>query len=972
MKGPAKLLFALLLGSISTEVLALGRPAYVETVKSRNCFAIVQGGAAAPLWVDGGDFTGVQRVVNDLQKDIARVTGRTPVVIRDPAGPRANAIIVGTLGHSPLIDKLVRDGKIEVTDIAGKWESFVIQVVSQPQPGVSSAVVIVGSDKRGSIYGVYDLSEQMGVSPWYWWDDVPADHKAELYVKAGRHLSGPPTVKYRGIFLNDENPDLTQWVREKFGEVQVSPRTATANYGRGFYTNLFEVILRLKGNYLWPAMWNNRFNEDDPENPRLADEYGVVMGTSHQEPMLRAQKEWDWGTNYGMVHRNWNYGVSNQRPILHDFWREGIRRNRNYESIFTLGLRAENDSGAPIGKDMTETIVNVQRQILAEEINPDVTKVPQLWCLYKEVQDYYNEGLHPPDDVTLLWAEDNWGDVRRLPTVEERKRTGGAGIYYHFDYHGGPRSYQWLNTSPIPKIWDQMSLAKEYGADRIWIVNVGHFKGYEFPMEYFLSLASDTQRWNSTNFDEFSRLWAAREFGPAHAAEIADIMAKYSKFNGRRKPELLEASTYSLVNYQENERIVADYQLLSTNAERLYGQMPPERKDAYYQLVLFPVKACATLNAMYLAANENAVYASQGRVSANAKAEECRALFRDETNLMAFFNHSFAVGKWDHFMDQPFIGYTGWAEPRANNLGTVRLASVEPSETAEMGIAPEGAADYLPQFDSFNQQRHYVDVFNKGKAPFAFTASASAPWITLSQTTGSVGKDQRLWVSVDWKKVPAGTTGGAVLISGANTNFTVKVTAFNPKEIDRKSLRGFVEGEGYVSIEPEHYTKLTTAGDKRWIKIADYGRTLSGMRAEAPVDAAEVTPGKNSPCLEYKMYLFSTGDAKVVAITSPTLNFAPGHGLRFAIALDDAPPQTVTVVPEKYSAQNGNTDWENSVKINARAVTTKLTVSAPGYHTLKIWMVDPGVVLQKLVVDMGGAKSCYLGPPESYRNPKSF
>ena len=971
MKTTPKLLLALILCSSSADLLALGRQPYVESVKSRNSFAVVQGGAAAPLWVDGGDYPGVQRAVNDLQKDIARVTGQTPALGHGAGGPSVNAIIVGTIGHSPVIDKLIQDRKIDVKEISGQWESYLIQVVSKPLPGVSSALVIVGSDKRGAVYGVYDLSEQIGVSPWYFWDDVPVEHKSELYVKNGRYLSGPPSVKYRGIFLNDENPDLTQWVREKYGDVQATPRNSTANYGQAFYTNLFELILRLKGNYLWPAMWNNRFNEDDPENPRLADEYGIVMGTSHQEPMLRAQKEWDWATNYGGAYRNWNYGNSNQRPVLQAFWREGVRRNKNYESIFTMGLRAENDSGAAIGKDMTETIVNVQRQILAEEINPDVTKVPQLWCLYKEVQDYYNEGLHPPDDVTLLWAEDNWGDVRRLPTAEERKRPGGAGIYYHFDYHGGPRSYQWINTSPIPKIWDQMSLAKEYGADRIWIVNVGHFKGYEFPMEYFLSLASDTQRWNSTNFDEFSRLWAAREFGPAHAAEIADIMAKYSKFNGRRKPELLEPATYSLVNYRENEQVVADYQAIATQAEKIYGQMPPEKKDAFYELVLFPVKAGATLNAMYLAANENAVYARQGRVSANDKADECRALFRDETNLLAYFNHTLAGGKWDHFMDQPFIGYQSWSEPRANTLGTVRLAKVEPSEAAEMGVAAEGSDDSLPKFDSFNQQRHYVDVFNKGKTPFAFTASASAPWITLSQTTGNVEKDQRVWVSVDWKKVPAGSADGAVLISGANTNFAVKVAAFNPTEIDRKSLRGFVEGEGFVSIEPEHYSKLTAAGANQWIKIADYGRTLSGMRADAPVDAPAVTPGKDSPCLEYKMYLFSTGDANVVAITSPTLNFEPGHGLRFAIALDDAPPQTVTVVPEKYSAQNGNSDWENTVKINARIVKTKLTVAAPGYHTLKIWMVDPGVVLQKLVVDMGGAKTSYLGPPESYRNPKS-
>ena len=295
-----------------------------------------------------------------------------------------------------------------------------------------------------------------------------------------------------------------------------------ANYNRQFYTNLFELILRLKGNYLWPAMWNNAFNEDDPENSRFADEYGIVMGTSHQEPMLRAQKEWD--RRYQKTLGSWNYAKN--PDVLENFWREGIRRNKDYESLITIGLRGANDTEmAPGGPEanmaLLAKIVEVQRKIIAEEMNPDVTKVPQLWCLYKEVQDFYNAGMRVPDDVTLLWAEDNWGNVRRLPTAEERKRSGGAGVYYHFDYHGGPRSYQWINTSPIAKIWDQMSLAKQYGADRIWIVNVGHFKGYEFPLEYFMNLAWDTSRWTNDNLNEFTRLWAEREFGPAHAKDIA-------------------------------------------------------------------------------------------------------------------------------------------------------------------------------------------------------------------------------------------------------------------------------------------------------------------------------------------------------------------------------------------------------------------------------------------------------------------
>jgi hypothetical protein len=961
------LFLVLYLFSFYSHALALGQTQYVEDVQSQGAFSIAQNNTAAALSVDSNDYPGVFRAVNDLQKDIARVTSVAPNISHQQIDFGSDSIIIGTLGKNELIDRLVREHKIDVTAITGKWESFLTQVVADPAPGVASVLVIAGSDKRGTIYGIYDLSEQIGISPWYWWDDVPAEHKPALFVKAGAYAQGPPSVKYRGIFLNDEAPDLTRWVQEKYGTVPIPGGGQTANYGRGFYTNLFELILRLKGNYLWPAMWNNRFNEDDPENPRLADEYGVVMGTSHQEPMLRAQKEWDWGSNYGRIYHNWNYSVPAQQPVLQQFWREGVRRNKNFESIFTMGLRAENDSGTPIGKDLTEEILKVQRQILAEEVNPDLTKVPQVWCLYKEVQNFYNEGMSVPDDVTLLWADDNWGDVRRLPTAEERPRSGGAGIYYHFDYHGGPRSYQWINTSPIAKIWDQMSLAKEYGADRIWIVNAGHFKGYEFPMEYFMDLAWDSGRWTNTNIDEFTRLWAAREFGPAFAADIADIISKSTKYNGRRKPELVDANTYSLDHYQEAERVVAEFQSVSNKAAAIFKQLPSDRRNAFYELVFFPIKASTELNEMYLAAARNAQYARQGRASANDMAAKARDLFQSQTNLMNYFNKTFADGKWDHFMDQPYIGYTSWRDPAQNNLRAVKLTEIEVPDAAAMGIALDGGdARSLPQFDVFNQQRHYIDVFNKGKTPFDFTVAASDPWILLNETNGTVEKDKRLWVSVDWSKAPQGRASAVVTITGAGTNFTVNMDAFNPVDLTRASLHGFVEGEGVVSIEPEHFTKKTDAGESRWIKIEDYGRTLSGMRAAASVDAPGLTPGKDSPSLEYQMYLFDTNTAEVTAITSPSLNFVPGRGLRFAVSFDDGKPEIVTLVPEKYTAQNGNRDWETSVKDNARYARADFTLANPGYHTLKIWMIDPGVVIQKLIVNLGGLQPSYLGPPESY------
>jgi hypothetical protein len=938
---------------------AIGQPRYVSTAAAPGNFPIVQGKSAAAIYVDSADWPGVLRAVGDLQTDIERVTGIRPSIVHDERSAGANAIIVGAIGKSALIDRLIREGKLDAAPISGKWESFAIQVVASPLPGAESALVIAGSDKRGTIFGIYDLSEQIGVSPWYWWADVPVRHQDALYVNARtKYLQGPPAVKYRGIFLNDEAPALTGWVKEKYG-----------SYNSRFYVKVFELILRMKGNFLWPAMWAAAFNEDDPLNPKLADEYGIVMGTSHHEPMLRAQQEWK---RHG--HGAWDYTTN--ADFLRRFWAEGVERNKNYESIVTLAMRGDGDMpmpGSPADNvALLEKIVADQRKIIAEKMNPDPGAVPQVWALYKEVQGYYERGMRVPDDVTLLWSDDNWGDIRRVPTDEERTRKGGAGIYYHFDYVGGPRNYKWLNTNPIPKVWEQMSLAYRYGADRIWIVNVGDLKPMEFPTEFFLHLAWNPPAWPKERIAEYTQAWAEREFGPQYAKRIANLMAAYGKYNGRRKPELIDPSTFSLVDYQESDRVEAEWDQLVVDAEEISGLLPKDARDAFFQLILFPIRASAQVTELYIAAAKNHLYAAQGRASANDWAAKTRELFQADAGLCAYYNHTMANGKWNHMMDQTHIGYTFWQEPRQNNMPAVK--EIELPATSAMKVAVEGSTaawpgaqgePELPPFDVFTKPRRYIDVFSTGPAPVEFSASASDPWIVLSATEGTVAKDQRLWVSVDWSKAPPGSgnasVAGSVAVSrpGGET-FTVKVTAFNPREVTPQSLRGFVETGGYVSIEAAHFTAKVDARTARWDSIDDLGRTLSAM-AVFPFTAPSITPPESSPCLEYRMYLFDAGKLELDAIISPTVNFMPGRGLRFAVSFDDQPPQVVDAL-----GQNTQRDWETTVKDAVRHVVSSHTVTAPGYHTLKFWMVDPGVVLQKLVVNLGGVKPSYLGPPESF------
>ncbi|MGA3136549.1 MAG: glycosyl hydrolase 115 family protein [Terracidiphilus sp.] len=947
---PACLAVGIMLAAHPSRSVALGQPRYVQTSPVPNGLRLAGEGGCAKLFADSGDYRGVLRAINDLRQDIARVSGCEAQIVSERKSLSGEVVLIGTLGKSETIDRLVRARKIDVREIEGKWEAALIQVVDHPMPGVRRALVIAGSDKRGTIFGIYDLSEQIGVSPWYWWADVPVEHSGVLYVQPGRRVEGEPAVKYRGIFLNDEEPSLGGWAREKFG-----------GFNHQFYEKVFELLLRLKANFLWPAMWGSAFNEDDPLNPKLADEYGIVMGTSHHEPLLRAQQEWK---RHGKGP--WDYATNSKE--LDAFWEEGIARNENYESTITLGMRGDGDLPMSEQDDVAllEKIVADQRAIIERHKTPALASDPQVWALYKEVQGYYEKGMRVPGDVTLLWCDDNWGNLRRLPTPGERKRSGGAGIYYHFDYVGGPRSYKWLNTNYIPKVWEQMNLAYAYGANRIWIVNVGDLKPMEFPIEFFLNFARDPNRWGKDNLREFTELWAAREFGPEHAPEIAEIVTRYTQFNGRRKPEQLQPDTYSLLHFQEADRVYSEWKTLAERAEAIYQQLPQEKRDAFFELVLYPAKASAIVNELYITAGKNHLYAAQGRAGANDVAQQARDLFAADAALTDEYNHKLAGGKWDHMMDQTHIGYTFWNEPPLNAMPAV--SEVQPAAGARMAVAVEGSplagleSAALPEFDGFNRQREFIDVFNRGVEPFEFSAAADQPWIRLSETRGTVAKEDRIWVSIDWDAVHEAANHGSVTITQTGRPpVRVRVEALRPTAPARDSLDGFVEARHYVSIEAEDFTGRSATDQAHWERIPGFGETLSGMTI-FPVTALSAEPPQPAPALEYRMFLFDSGRLNVEAILAPTLNFVPGRGLRYAVSFDDQPPLVVDAL-----ANDSQKAWEEAVSDGVRKVTSTLNVDTPGYHTLKFSMVDPGVVLEKLVVSQGEAPASYLRPPESYR-----
>ncbi len=613
------------------------------------------------IYLDNNDCRGVNYAAKALVKDIQKVSGSPAFLLSDAntalsggsnsqANARAN-IIVGTIGHSAAIDRLVKQRRLDAKLLQGKHEKFIITLID-------GQLVIAGSDRRGTIYGIYELSQQMGVSPWYDWADVPIEHHDSIFVNKGIYTDGEPAVRYRGIFLNDEAPCLTSWVKNTYG----------TEYGdHRFYQRVFELVLRLRGNMMWPAMWGWAFYADDPENEKTADEMGIVMGTSHHEPMARNHQEYarnreGWGA--------WNYQKNKQG--LQKFFREGIERMKGTEQIVTIGMRGDGDEAMSEDADtqLMQQIIADQRQIISDVTGKKASETPQVWALYKEVLDYYDKGMKIPDDVTLLLCDDNWGDVRRVPNAQERKHKGGWGLYYHVDYVGAPRNTKFLNVTPVQNPWEQLTLAYENGIDRLWILNVGDLKPMEYPISQFMDMAWNPHKYSVEHITDHTRDFCMQQFGGAkqvgnenfgksQAEEAARILNLVCKYNGRCTAEMLDKNTYDLESGEWQE-VVNQYLKLEADALRQYNSLPAAYHDAYRQLILFPVEVMSNLHQMYFAQAQNHKYYEQGNPLANEWADECERLFKRDAELCDFYNHKMSNGKWNGMMTQKHIGYTSW------------------------------------------------------------------------------------------------------------------------------------------------------------------------------------------------------------------------------------------------------------------------------------------------------------------------
>ncbi len=955
MKKPLLIIFVLFPYLLFSQIFLVERVSNLG-----KYFPIVHKNEVAAIYYDTSENVLIKRSAAFLADDIERVTGKKPIVTTTENFQTKYIIIIATIGKNPIIEKLIATKKVNVDPIKGQWEHFLIQTIDKPFPGVEKVLLILGSDRRGAAYGVFTLSEAIGVSPWYWWADVPVKRKENVYIESIKYFSDGPKVKYRGIFINDEAPALRNWAKEKFG-----------GFNHKFYEKVFELLLRLKANYLWPAMWlPTAFADDDPENPRVADEYGIVISTSHHEPMMRAHHEW-----IRFKGGVWDYTKNKER--LQAFWRGGIERMGNYESVVTVGMRGDGDEPMTeeTAVDLLKTIIADQRKILTEVTGKPANEIPQVWAVYKEVQDYYEKGMRVDDDITILFCDDNWGNLRILPKKEDLNRKGGYGIYYHFDYVGAPVSYRWQNVTQIERVWEQMNLAYVYGVKTLWIVNVGDIKPMEFPISFFMDYAWNPDAIQAKDLPGYYSKWTKNQFGNTYANEIANILSLYTKYNARRTPEMLKPDTYSIENYREADRVLNEWKELFERSQKIYSQLSDEYKPAYFQLIYSPIEMRYNVIEMYITAGKNKLYAEQGRASANLYAEKVKELFWKDQELTRQFHENLLDGKWNHMMSQTHIGYTSWNHPRTNIMPSITY--IHPKDTPQLGYVIEHGtppawgghsvegnplfSETFSYFDCINQQSYYIEVFNMGKGLLEYFIETKNEWIKLSKTNGKIQYDERIFVSIDWEKAPKENVVGELVIKGAGKEYTVKV----PIRSNIPEILGFVENNGVVSIEAPNFSRKVETKDIKWTMVFNLGRTYSSVIAE-PVDVPSQKLSTVSPRLEYDFTMFDAGEVTVMVYVSPTQDFKKQGGLRYAVSIDDEEPVIVNInegeiVPDfKYADW-----WMKSVADHIKIKTSRHKLDKPGKHTLKIWMIDTGIVFQKIVINAGGLKQSYLGPEES-------
>ncbi|KAF4874324.1 hypothetical protein CGCSCA1_v006434 [Colletotrichum siamense] len=938
----------------------------------------------ATIVVDESDPIGIHIAAQNLANDFGRVTKSDPKPLLVSKEHEVDAdtgadvgILIGCIESSRLLQRLEKDGKLDFGRIRGKWESFLTAPVTDPFPGCRKALVIAGSDKRGAIFGSYTLSEQIGVSPWYFWADVPPKHHEEIYALPEPTHNGEPSVRFRGIFINDEAPALTGWARDNFG-----------GYNSEFYKNVFELLLRLKANFMWPAMWPGypnpgaSFFTDDSENAKVANDYGIAVSTSHHEPMQRATNEWFADNPDG----SWNW-LTNKKKIT-EFFEEGVKRAKGIESYFTIGMRGEYDKGMKTDDPaaVVRDVIKTQRAVI-KEVHGREDAVPQLLALYKEVQDQYESGtIDVPDDVTLLFADDNFGSIRRLPTKKEMSRTGGAGIYYHFEYVGTPRSYKWINSNSLGKTWHQLQEAHRRNAKQIWVFNVGDIKPMEVPLTFAMALAWDIKSIEAESFVKFYTSMAESNFGSGLATEIADIWHRYDRLAALRRHEHIEPTTFSLMHYGEAESVVNRWDSLLDSAQAIHYRAPEYQKAAIFETVLHPVKASQIFTKLQVTLGRNQLYARQRRNTANKLAREVLDLFDDDYTLSEEF-HSLLGGKWNHIMSQTHYGFGDtWHAPSRDMISGLCYVQRRQNSNpivGQMGVAVEGHAGVRPgrtneesdrthpsrrdlvpgvtlgSMSRYGPSKRWFDIFTRGNQVIHWIASSPVPWVQLSATEGTLapdGDDVRIWIAVDWEKVPDDFDQEVLMdIQSQEGDFEQVHLPITGTRVPETFSGGFVESDGCVSIPASH------CHPTEYRLLPNCGRTANG--AVSVIDVMKI-PKEH---LSYTFCVFSQAASPMLQLYfNMTLDFDPEDTMAYHFQVDEESGGMWQLL-EKEDRADHPEGWFHAVQDCNWLRTHNLSKFnlGPGKHTIKIQLRHSNLILEKIVVDLGGVKESYLGPPVS-------
>lgn len=953
-----------------------------------------------PFLYEEQAYEGVKRIAGKVAEDVELVCGKKPEMQEISSSSTQDKfppyfVLFATLGRSRIAAELVQQGKICVERIQGKREVYGVFMIERPFPQVEKILVVCGSDKRGTIYGMFHLSEYIGVSPLCYWGDVTPVKKESIVLKEDiQMVSKEPSVKYRGFFINDEWPCFGNWTFSHFG-----------GFTAEMYDHVFELLLRLKGNYLWPAMWTSSFPLDGPGclNEELADIYGVVIGFSHHEPCLRASEEWDKvrgeNTPYG---NDWNYYTNEDG--LTNYWADGLKRSGKYEHLVTIGMRGERDSSM-LGDDATlydniellKRIITKQRGLIGKYVNEDVDSVPQLLALYKEVEAYFygdekTKGLkewNELENVIFMLCEDNFGHMRTLPTEEIRSHKGGFGMYYHLDYHGGPISYEWMPSTPFSLIWEQMTEAYDYGIRDVWIVNVGDLKGNEVALQYFLSLAFDFEKWGSKaigSYEEYMQKWTQSVF-PEVSEEIRkDMETVYTEFvdiNAMRRPEALHAGIYHPCHYGETDRMLQRLQILEQKNEDVYASLKNPEKDAYYSLIYYPAKISINLVRMHLYAGKNEHYAKQGRKAANQYAELVTACMKEDRRLTAEFGN-FKNGKWKGMELEQHIGFTKWNDdgyryPVRMQVEPVHIPrmSVSRADGEEIAVKNYGTPMSIAVDDFLSEgvEQVLLEISNDGVGSLHFTITTPdshgfPDWLTVTPAEGDVEELVRIKLCCNRRMLPREMQTLQLLISDGEANVAVDIRGKQTlqKEItDRLPKETFLPVSGITVMEANHYAESHGTVKGQFVHLKGYGRSGEGMKVLPAT--ANFTEEEDKPALTYRFLAQKEGNYVVELWTAPVNSLENARPLRAVLENGEGSKETVEILDCNFRAgDHRDAKWCEGVLNQVRVTKAELSFDA-GVQELTISALEAGLVLERILIYPADCEPqiSYLGPEESWQ-----